>query len=94
MEPLYVQLCAEQIAAILGKLSVSQSVLRRLFEHINLTAPPFLSPLSAPFASLLAQPRIIKQGAMYTIGNIYAITAIAVVGGGLFGFDISSQSAM
>jgi hypothetical protein len=31
---------------------------------------------------------------MYTIGNIYAITAIAVVGGGLFGFDISSQSAM
>jgi hypothetical protein len=29
-----------------------------------------------------------------TIGNIYAITAIAIVGGGLFGFDIASQSAM
>jgi hypothetical protein len=31
---------------------------------------------------------------MYQIGNIYGITAIAVVGGGLFGFDISSMSAM
>ena len=31
---------------------------------------------------------------MYQIGNIYVITAIAVVGGGLFGFDISSMSAM
>ena len=29
-----------------------------------------------------------------TIGNIYAIAAIAVVGGGLFGFDISSMSAI
>lgn len=29
-----------------------------------------------------------------TIGNIYVITAIAVIGGGLFGFDISSMSAM
>ncbi|KAI9729175.1 MAG: hypothetical protein M1834_007082 [Cirrosporium novae-zelandiae] len=29
-----------------------------------------------------------------TIGNIYVITAIAVVGGGLFGFDISSMSAI
>ena len=28
------------------------------------------------------------------IGNIYLIAAIAVVGGGLFGFDISSMSAM
>lgn len=28
------------------------------------------------------------------IGNIYVIAAIAVVGGGLFGFDISSQSAI
>ena len=28
------------------------------------------------------------------IGNIYFITAIAVIGGGLFGFDISSMSAM
>jgi hypothetical protein len=31
---------------------------------------------------------------MYQIGNIYVITAIAVIGGGLFGFDISSMSAM
>ncbi|KAI9712589.1 MAG: hypothetical protein M1828_001655 [Chrysothrix sp. TS-e1954] len=31
---------------------------------------------------------------MMTIGNIYVIAAIAVVGGGLFGFDISSMSAI
>ncbi len=31
---------------------------------------------------------------MYQIGNIYFITAIAVIGGGLFGFDISSMSAI
>jgi MFS family permease len=31
---------------------------------------------------------------MYTTGNIYLITAIAVIGGGLFGFDISSTSAI
>lgn len=30
----------------------------------------------------------------YQIGNIYFITAIAVIGGGLFGFDISSMSAI
>lgn len=29
-----------------------------------------------------------------TIGNLYAISAIAVLGGSLFGFDISSMSAM
>ena len=28
------------------------------------------------------------------IGNIYFIAAIAIIGGGLFGFDISSQSAI
>lgn len=28
------------------------------------------------------------------IGNLYAISAIAVIGGGLFGFDISSMSAI
>lgn len=28
------------------------------------------------------------------IGNIYAIAAVAIVGGGLFGFDISSMSAI
>lgn len=31
---------------------------------------------------------------MYQIGNIYFITALAVIGGGLFGFDISSMSAI
>lgn len=31
---------------------------------------------------------------MYKIGNIYFIAAVAVVGGGLFGFDISSMSAI
>lgn len=31
---------------------------------------------------------------MYTIGNMYMITAIAVTGGGLFGFDIASMSAI
>ena len=29
----------------------------------------------------------------YVVGNIYIIAAVAVVGGGLFGFDISSMSA-
>jgi hypothetical protein len=28
------------------------------------------------------------------IANLYFITAIAVIGGGLFGFDIASMSAM
>lgn len=28
------------------------------------------------------------------VGNIYLITAIAVIGGGLFGFDISAMSAI
>lgn len=31
---------------------------------------------------------------MHTVGNVYAIAAVAVVGGGLFGFDISSMSAI
>jgi MFS family permease len=31
---------------------------------------------------------------MWHTGNLYAITAIAVIGGGLFGFDISSMSAI
>src|SRR5450432_2257861 len=31
---------------------------------------------------------------MYTVGNIYVIAAVAVVGGALFGFDISSISAI
>lgn len=31
---------------------------------------------------------------MWKTGNIYVISAIAVIGGGLFGFDISSMSAI
>lgn len=31
---------------------------------------------------------------MFQIGNLYLITAIAVTGGGLFGFDIASMSAI
>lgn len=31
---------------------------------------------------------------MYEVGNIYVIAAVAVVGGALFGFDISSMSAI
>jgi hypothetical protein len=31
---------------------------------------------------------------MYVIGNVYIIAAIAVFGGALFGFDISSMSAI
>jgi hypothetical protein len=31
---------------------------------------------------------------MYTVGNVYAIAAIVVIGDGLFGFDISSMSAI
>ena len=30
----------------------------------------------------------------YIIGNIYAIAAVAVIGGALFGFDFSSMSAI
>jgi hypothetical protein len=30
----------------------------------------------------------------YQVGNIYVIAAVAVVGGALFGFDISSMSAI
>nr|CAD1814643.1 monosaccharide transporters [uncultured fungus] len=31
---------------------------------------------------------------MYTVGNVYVIAAVSVIGGGLFGFDISSMSAI
>lgn len=31
---------------------------------------------------------------MVLVGNIYVIAAVAVIGGGLFGFDISSMSAI
>jgi len=41
-----------------------------------------------PIASSNPQERIMA------IGNVYVIAAIAIIGGGLFGFDISSQSAI
>ncbi len=28
------------------------------------------------------------------IGNIYAIAAVAIIGGGLFGFDVSQESVV
>jgi len=31
---------------------------------------------------------------MRQYGNVYLIAAISIIGGGLFGFDISSMSAM
>lgn len=31
---------------------------------------------------------------MFVVGNIYVIAAVAVIGGSLFGFDISSMSAI
>lgn len=31
---------------------------------------------------------------MKKFGNVYLIAAISIIGGGLFGFDISSMSAM
>jgi len=31
---------------------------------------------------------------MKQYGNVYLIAAISIIGGGLFGFDISSMSAM
>jgi len=31
---------------------------------------------------------------MYQVGNVYAIAAVSIIGGGLFGFDISSMSAI
>lgn len=42
----------------------------------------------------LLDKRKVLEVNMYQIGNIYIITAISVIGGGLFGFDISSMSAM
>jgi len=56
---------------------------------------PFLITLivaSQPFSSSSWAFETINMG--YTIGNIYVITTVAVIGGALFGFDISSMSAM
>ena len=57
------------------------------------------SLLSTTLAATQAQEDVItpnsyQYAVMKKIGNIYVITAISVVGGGLFGFDISSMSAM
>lgn len=59
------------------------------------TAPSGLRTPGPFLGSLLHSPQNqAKPARMYQIGNIYGITAIAVIGGGLFGFDISSMSAM
>ena len=46
------------------------------------------------FSSFIQTHQVETNTSMYTTGNIYLITAIAVIGGGLFGFDISSMSAI
>jgi hypothetical protein len=52
---------------------------------------PFFSfGVSYCFATFALQ----RVTAMYTVGNVYIIAAVAVIGGGLFGFDISSMSAI
>jgi hypothetical protein len=52
--------------------------------------------LSSPFAVIYCIATFALQSAtaMYTVGNVYIIAAVAVIGGGLFGFDISSMSAI
>jgi hypothetical protein len=64
-------------------------------QHLSPLPPDFFysSDFELPgfFDYLQAGQRFVK---MYQISNIYGITAIAVIGGGLFGFDISSMSAM
>lgn len=62
------------------------------FSHITPASPHPRVPL------IFVSPRIRDDSTafliMYTVGNIYVITAVAVIGGGLFGFDISSMSAI
>ena len=58
---------------------------------------PYLSSrqiISLWFSTFLQTHEVETNTSMYTTGNIYLITAIAVIGGGLFGFDISSMSAI
>lgn len=62
------------------------------------TAPFLLSPLLSfvpseplqyPPQSSIETAKMVKK-----IGNIYFIAAISIIGGGLFGFDVSSMSAI
>lgn len=70
-----------------------------IFQRPLLHAPPLLvRPLhqySFIALRLSLRPKSTESTfTMYQIGNIYFITAIAVLGGALFGFDIASLSAM
>lgn len=56
-------------------------------------APSFVVAIHSPSLSLIPTSRF-RQCIMKKIGNVYFITAVAVVGGGLFGFDTSSMSAI
>jgi hypothetical protein len=55
---------------------------------------------TAPLAAFFTSPRFLhltyshNNKMVKQIGNPYFIAAIAVIGGGLFGFDISSMSAI
>jgi hypothetical protein len=92
---MYVQECVQQITALPVSFQLGSPSYRGPFGYINIESPLFSTPSLRLFHLVTSRVReIIKQVAKMTIGNIYAITAIAVVGGGLFGFDISSQSAM
>lgn len=62
------------------------------FPPVAGVVPPYF--VSPPFYTRHGAIVGRESATMYQIGNIYGITAIAVIGGGLFGFDISSMSAM
>jgi hypothetical protein len=78
------------------------------FSHITPTSPHLRVPLILflPTLSRLSRGSTIREhkyaklrspfgfSKMYTVGNIYVIAAVAVIGGGLFGFDIASMSAI
>jgi hypothetical protein len=64
---------------------ITRTILARLVTFLF-----FSFGVSYCFATFALQ----RVTAMYTVGNVYIIAAVAVIGGGLFGFDISSMSAI
>lgn len=61
--------------------------------------PSFLSPCLPQPYPFLSPPQtrdnlIGNTATMVLVGNIYVIAAVSVIGGALFGFDISSMSAI
>jgi hypothetical protein len=62
---------------------------KRLNKYATCSSCRFPLPVAA-FCSLLFPVR--QPPSNMAIGNLYVISAIAVIGGGLFGFDISSMS--